>query len=346
MRFLPRSYRGFYIFRGDLMEAVTAVKAARVLVTLKNNKRLINIVMSVIGLIILFLGLVIMLTVSMLTSMLNISTGFRSGSPTNTAKFEVPGNLMTVFSSAQEKYGVSWAVLAAIAKIESSFGANMSESSAGAIGFMQFMPDTWEQYKQDGNGDGEYDPCNPWDAVYSAANYLKASGFEKDPSKAIYAYNHAWWYVKRVLDLSGTYATNMVPIEEGVWPVPGHNTITDNFGPRIHPLYKTLKNHYGIDIGAPMGAPVVAAVSGRVTMARANAGYGLCVKIANKNCQTVYGHLSDFAVRAGDDVTAGQTIGYVGSTGVSTGPHLHFEVLLNGRAANPVEWLKVPTANN
>jgi murein DD-endopeptidase MepM/ murein hydrolase activator NlpD len=111
-----------------------------------------------------------------------------------------------VWQAAGNAYGVPWSVLAAIDKIESDFGRNMGPSSAGAIGWMQFMPDTWARWGVDANGDGLADPWNAEDAIYSAARYLAATGGATDISAAVFSYNHAQWYVDEVLQLAQQYA--------------------------------------------------------------------------------------------------------------------------------------------
>jgi murein DD-endopeptidase MepM/ murein hydrolase activator NlpD len=115
------------------------------------------------------------------------------------------GQLLGLWQRAGSAYGIPWQVLAAINKIESNFGRNMGPSSAGAIGWMQFMPDTWYRWGTDANGDGVADPWNPTDGVFSAARYLAAAGGGADLYRAVYAYNHADWYVKEVLDLANLY---------------------------------------------------------------------------------------------------------------------------------------------
>jgi murein DD-endopeptidase MepM/ murein hydrolase activator NlpD len=110
--------------------------------------------------------------------------------------------LETLWRSAGSAYGVPWQVLAAINKVESNFGRNMGPSSAGAIGWMQFMPSTWLRWGLDANGDGMADPWSPADAIYAAARYLAASGAPTDISRAVYSYNHAQWYVDEVLSLA------------------------------------------------------------------------------------------------------------------------------------------------
>ena len=113
--------------------------------------------------------------------------------------------LLPIWQAAGQAYGIPWSVLAAIDKVESNFGQNMGPSSAGAIGWMQFMPDTWARWGTDANGDGIADPWNAEDAIYSAARYLAASGGATDIRSAVFSYNHAWWYVDEVLQLAQQY---------------------------------------------------------------------------------------------------------------------------------------------
>ncbi len=113
--------------------------------------------------------------------------------------------LMGLWQQAGAEYGVPWQVLAAINKIESNFGRNMGPSSAGAIGWMQFMPATWLEWGVDANGDGVADPWNATDAIFSAARYLSAAGASTDIHRAVFAYNHADWYVNEVLQLADLY---------------------------------------------------------------------------------------------------------------------------------------------
>ncbi|MFL5945953.1 MAG: lytic murein transglycosylase [Gaiellaceae bacterium] len=117
--------------------------------------------------------------------------------------------LHSLWLRAGAAYGIPWQVLAAINKIESNFGRNMGPSSAGAIGWMQFMPDTWLRWGTDGNGDGIADPWNPDDAVHSAARYLAAANGRIDISQAIFAYNHAQWYVDDVLQLAAMFGGDL-----------------------------------------------------------------------------------------------------------------------------------------
>jgi len=114
--------------------------------------------------------------------------------------------LLALWQSAGAAYDVPWPVLAAINEVESGFGRNMGPSSAGAIGWMQFMPSTWQEWGVDADGNGVADPWNPYDAVYAAARYLAASGGTTDISRAIFSYNHASWYVQDVLRIAQTFS--------------------------------------------------------------------------------------------------------------------------------------------
>ncbi len=114
-------------------------------------------------------------------------------------QYEIPPFLLPIYQAYGAQYGIPWQVLAAINKIETGFGTNLNVSSAGAMGWMQFIPSSWEAYGCDGNEDGKKDPYNPVDAICAAARYLAAAGAEKDLRSAIFSYNHADWYVDEVL---------------------------------------------------------------------------------------------------------------------------------------------------
>ncbi len=123
-----------------------------------------------------------------------------------------------------------------------------------------------------------------------------------------------------------------------IWPLYGR--ITSPYGWRIHPITHKREFHTGLDIGAPLGSPVFAARSGTVIFAGRNGGYGneIMIKHAN-NYETLYGHLSQIDVYVGEHVEKGDFIGRVGSTGFSTGPHLHFEIRRYGRTYDPLIFL-------
>ena len=121
-------------------------------------------------------------------------------------RFEIPPFLLPIYQACGSEYGVPWEVLAAINRIETAFGTNLNTSSAGAMGWMQFIPSSWAMYGVDANGDGQKDPYNPVDAICAAGNYLQAAGYADDPSVAIFAYNHADWYVADILEHARAYA--------------------------------------------------------------------------------------------------------------------------------------------
>ena len=146
-------------------------------------------------------------------------------------RFRIPIFLLPIYQAAGIEYGVRWEVLAAINEIETDYGRNLNVSSAGAQGWMQFMPATWKMYGTDANRDGERDPYNPVDAIFAAAKYLKAAGAETDLRRAIFAYNHADWYVADVLERAEAIAampTSMVGaltgLADGRFPVRGDAT--------------------------------------------------------------------------------------------------------------------------
>jgi murein DD-endopeptidase MepM/ murein hydrolase activator NlpD len=121
---------------------------------------------------------------------------------------------------------------------------------------------------------------------------------------------------------------------------PADGPISSPFGMRMHPIFHTMRMHTGIDIGAAYGAPVRASARGIVVTAGVITGYGNAIVVDHGGgLATLYGHLSRFAVRSGQEVAAGQTIGAVGNTGNSTGPHLHFEVRVRGVPVDPMGYL-------
>ena len=141
--------------------------------------------------------------------------------------------------------------------------------------------------------------------------------------------------IKRILE---SYKYGSAPGGKLLWPAPGY--IKSGFGWRIHPIFGTNRFHSGVDIVAPYGALVKAADGGQVIQAEYSGGYGYTITLYHGGgFATRYAHLSGFNVSMGQFVERGQVIGFVGSTGWSTGPHLHFEVRINGNAQNPVAYL-------
>lgn len=147
--------------------------------------------------------------------------------------------------------------------------------------------------------------------------------------------------IKNATDKSMKYSDS-----EMTWPLPGvsKTEVTSSFGNRFHPTLKEYRMHNGVDIGANSGRDIVAANKGKVIFAGTDAGYGNYVIIDHGvkdgvSISTLYAHASKLLVKKGDEVEAGQVIAKVGSTGYSTGPHLHFEVRKNGAPVNPKDYL-------
>lgn len=136
-----------------------------------------------------------------------------SDAPSALARREIPAAYLRLYQSAAARYGLDWAVLAGIGKVECDHGRDPDPSctregavnSAGAGGPMQFLASTWARYGVDGDGDGRADRWDPADAIFSAANYLRASGAPGDYRRALLAYNHATWYVEEVETWAARY---------------------------------------------------------------------------------------------------------------------------------------------
>lgn len=125
-----------------------------------------------------------------------------------------------------------------------------------------------------------------------------------------------------------------------VFPAPSYTAVTSEQGWRVHPVFGTSKYHSGMDLAAPSGTAILAAAEGKVTLAGWNGGYGNCVIIDHGGgISTLYGHASALHVSTGQKVSAGYRIASVGSTGWSTGPHLHFEVMINGEVTDPRPYI-------
>ncbi|HEX5763609.1 MAG TPA: lytic murein transglycosylase [Solirubrobacterales bacterium] len=202
--------------------------------------------------------------------------------------FEIPPFLLPIYQACGTEYGVPWQVLASINKIETAFGTNLNVSSAGAMGWMQFIPSSWEAYGVDANGDGRKDPYNPIDAICAAANYLKAAGAHEDLYSAIFAYNHADWYVQEVLLYARAYGKlpadlvgSLTGLTEGAhFPVAADARYADDISTRealqratpeereaygnAAEVIASSPTRRGINIFARKGAPVVAVNDGIV----------------------------------------------------------------------------------
>ena len=177
------------------------------------------------------LALLMLAAASMLTSGAagagGLSDAAGTATPSAFAKADIPPQYLRLYIAAGERYGIDWAILAGIGRVECDDGRDPApsctkegaENSAGAGGPMQFLASTWARYGVDGDGDGRIDRWDPADAIFSAANYLRASGAPGDYEAAIFAYNHATWYVEEVESWAARYrgAGGEALVAEGGW---------------------------------------------------------------------------------------------------------------------------------
>jgi murein DD-endopeptidase MepM/ murein hydrolase activator NlpD len=177
------------------------------------------------------------------------------------------------------------------------------------------------------------------DASNEKADVLYASLTTAGETKKFYRYQSPDDNVVDYYDETGKSAKKFLvrkPVSEGI--------ITSPFGDRNHPLLNIMRTHTGVDWGAPMGTPIFASGNGEIESIGLEGGYGKYIRIRHANgYETAYGHMSAFArnLEEGSHVRQGQVIGYVGSTGLSTGSHVHYEILINGRFVDPMK-VKLP----
>ncbi|MGH2950594.1 MAG: lytic murein transglycosylase [Solirubrobacterales bacterium] len=203
-------------------------------------------------------------------------------------QFTIPPFLLPIYQACGTQYGVPWQILASINRIETAFGTNLNVSSAGALGWMQFIPSSWKAYGVDANDDGRKDPYNPVDAICAAGRYLKAAGYANDPRGAIFAYNHADWYVDEVLLYANQYGklptdliSSLTGLTEGArFPVAANARYADDISERralrrskpgkgvignAADVISSSPTRRGINIYSREGAPVVAVNDGVIT---------------------------------------------------------------------------------
>jgi hypothetical protein len=210
-------------------------------------------------------------------------------------RFAIPPFLLPIYQAAGIQYGIPWEVLAAINEIETDYGRNLNVSSAGALGWMQFMPGSWQTYGVDANEDGSKDPFNPVDAIFAAARYLKAAGADADLAKAIFAYNRAGWYVDAVIQrarllagLPSDLVGSLTGLAQGRSPVAAPMRYADRRA--------GSRPRRGLRIMAPAGAPVVAVQDGEIVRVGRNARLGRFVMLRDAYGNTyTYAHLAQVA---------------------------------------------------
>ncbi len=229
-------------------------------------------------------------------------------------KFRIPPFLLPIYQAAGIEYGIRWEILAAINEIETDYGRNLNVSSAGAVGWMQFMPATWKQYGVDANHDKRKDPYNPVDAIFAAARYLRAAGAEQDLRKAVFAYNHADWYVDSVLmraRLIGGMPTDLVGsltgLTQGHFPVHAEARYADDLrerdtnrriakGDNAAIPVEANTSRRGINIYSKPGSPVVAVQDGKVVRIGNSERLGRFIQLRDAYGNTyTYAHLKRLA---------------------------------------------------
>jgi hypothetical protein len=185
--------------------------------------------------------------------------------------FRIPPFLLPIYQAAGTAYGIPWQVLAAINEVETDYGRDLSVSSAGAEGWMQFLPAEWAQYGVDANGDGFKDPYNPADAIFTAARYLKAAGGDTNIHAAVFSYNHSQAYVDTVMlraQLLGGTPPNLLGaitgLTEARFPVHAPSRFGDGFATTSGNAASTSKTLVGTTIYSQQGAPVIAVQDGEI----------------------------------------------------------------------------------
>ena len=229
--------------------------------------------------------------------------------------FRIPPFLIPIYQAAGIEYQIPWQVLAGINEIETDYGRNLSVSSAGAVGWMQFLPSTWKEWGVDANGDGVADPYNPVDAIFAAARYLHAAGASANLAKAVFAYNHASWYVESVLlraKLIGGIPSELVGaltgLVQGHFPVAAPAKYADSSVVKL--AKKKVKTNNaaiaidsspgakGTSIFAKKGSPVIAVNDGKIVKVGTTPQLGNYVELqdATGNIYT-YAHLGSLSKR-------------------------------------------------
>jgi Transglycosylase SLT domain len=210
--------------------------------------------------------------------------------------FQIPPFLLPIYQAAGTEYDVPWQILAAINEIETDYGRNLSVSSAGAVGWMQFLPSTWKTWGIDATNTGYADPYNPVDAIFSAARYLHAAGGSQNLSNAIYAYNHADWYVQSVLlraklinGMPSSLISALTGLVEGHFPVAAASKYADDDVAKLAKTPVTSANaaipiesdpnSKGTSIYAKQGSPLIAVNDGRILKVGQSAAMGKYVEL-------------------------------------------------------------------
>jgi murein DD-endopeptidase MepM/ murein hydrolase activator NlpD len=230
-------------------------------------------------------------------------------------KFRIPPFLLPIYQAAGIEYGVRWEILAAINEIETDYGRNLNVSTAGAVGWMQFMPATWKRYGTDANHDGRKDPYNPVDAIFAAARYLKAAQADQDVRRAVFAYNHADWYVDSVLmrarligGLPADLVGSLTGLTQGHFPVHAKARYADDIDETTAAKKRIKKGNAaipvaasttrrGINVFAKAGSPVIAVQDGKIVKMGRTDRLGKFIQLRDVYGNTyTYAHLKKLSI--------------------------------------------------
>lgn len=286
--------------------------------------------------------------------------------------FSIPPFLLPIYQAAGAAYGIPWQVLAAINEVETDYGRDLNLSSAGAEGWMQFLPVEWSQFGVDVNNDGFKDPYNPADAIFAAARYLKDAGGAHDIRTAVFAYNHSKAYVNSVMLrarlLGGTppqLLGAVTGLSEARFPVYAASHYDDGFS-----TTSTGKTLVGTTIYSQSGAPVIAVQDGRVASIGESADLGRYVSLVDAYGNTyTYGQLGQLAtlypvlegrkrfslhpLHEGVQVIAGTVLGHLATdVGSVAQPHMLFQIKPAGPGAPLIDpkpvldgWVKLQSSS-
>jgi hypothetical protein len=289
------------------------------------TKRIVGWVIAALGgwgvAIVILLFLLLLVTLGVVISSRDNALPFSSMASVE----PIPPQLVPLYHAAGAKYHVPWAILAGINKVETDFGSDLSVSSAGAIGFMQFEPSTWAQYGVDADGDGKIDPYDPVDAIFSAAHYLSVSGVKKNPMQAVFQYNHSTDYVREVLRLAEIYQTWNPLSSAWVWPVA-------NTGDPISGVGHSSSESLNVIIYCPAGVTVRAVHNGTVTSVT-----GMSVTLDLGNGLTVIEQGLRPRVSSAQLVHVGEPLGIAATRGVTVS-------IQEQGAPLPILWFVSPSA--
>lgn len=262
----------------------------------------------------------------------------------------VPSEFRDHLNNAEDLTGIPVWFLSALIEKESSWDPNAENETTGCFGLTQLHPDYWPEWAERYGFDPEHDKWNPRAQIIVGAHVLAEYGArgidwdafdsENPPEKLLKALaryggygddvDKARRYIEGILELADAYRAR-----PAVWPVDGPYEITSWFGERWHPVWRKRIHHDGIDIAAACGTNVLSISGGVVIHSGWIKGYGYLVMVRDTQHEYLYAHLQKMDVRVGNRVIPGTVLGEVGSTGTSTGCHLHFGL----RPVGSTEWI-------